>query len=190
MWSIVFYAILSSWLSFENHLRTRDLRHGTGTAGGDRGTRSLVGLMLVGAMTAATVLAATAADSRVRLPGYPWVGVAGLVVVAGGLALRLWSVTTLGRSFRTTVEVDADQPVVSSGPYRLVRHPSYTGFMVIAIGCGLLSRTWPGLVLLTLLPFVALLRRIRVEELEMTRVLGERYSSYSARTKRLIPWLW
>jgi protein-S-isoprenylcysteine O-methyltransferase Ste14 len=176
---------------FEDVLRSRDRARGVGGNAGDRGTRLQLGIALLVAMVAAAVLAATARpDSPLGLPGYPWIGVAGLVTFCGGLALRIWAVAVLGRSFRTTVEVDTDQFVVMNGPYRLIRHPSYTGLLLMATGCGLLSHTWPGLVLLALVPLLPLLRRIQVEELEMTRVLGERYRAYSARTKRLIPGLW
>jgi protein-S-isoprenylcysteine O-methyltransferase Ste14 len=101
--------------------------------------------------------------------------------------IRVWSVIVLGRSFRTTVEVDAAQPVVTRGPYRWVRHPSYTGLLLIAAGYGLAFGTWPGLVLCLVLPGVAILRRIGVEETELTRVLGDPYRDYRDRTKRLIP---
>ena len=104
--------------------------------------------------------------------------------------IRVWSVVVLGRSFRTTVEVDAAQPVVSRGPYRWVRHPSYTGLLLIAVGFGLALSTWPGLVICLVLPAVAILRRIGVEENELTRVLGDPYRDYRSHTKRLIPGLW
>jgi protein-S-isoprenylcysteine O-methyltransferase Ste14 len=96
----------------------------------------------------------------------------------------------LGRSFRTTVEVDAGQQVGTGGPYRWVRHPSYTGILLIAAGLGLAGGTWPGLAICLVLPPVAMLLRIRVEEAALSRVLGEPYRAYRRRTKRLIPGLW
>jgi protein-S-isoprenylcysteine O-methyltransferase Ste14 len=54
-----------------------------------------------------------------------------------GLTIRLWAIVALGRAFRTTVEVDAGQAVVSTGPYRWVRHPSYSGLLLIVTGFGL-----------------------------------------------------
>ena len=107
-----------------------------------------------------------------------------------GLAIRVWAIAALGRSFRTTVEVDADQVVVSTGPYRWVRHPSYSGLLLIVIGCGLATGYWLALLACVALPLPALLWRIRVEEAELADVLGDRYRAYHARTKRLIPGLW
>jgi protein-S-isoprenylcysteine O-methyltransferase Ste14 len=107
-----------------------------------------------------------------------------------GLAIRVWAVAALGRAFRTTVEVAPDQGIVSSGPYRWVRHPSYTGLLLIVAGLGLVAGNWLALVGCVALPLAALLRRIHVEEAELTRVLGQPYRAYQARTKRLIPGLW
>jgi protein-S-isoprenylcysteine O-methyltransferase Ste14 len=107
-----------------------------------------------------------------------------------GLVIRMWAIAVLGRSFRTTVEVDPEQAVVASGPYRWVRHPSYTGLLLIVAGFGLGTGYWLALVVCIALPLPALLRRIRVEEAELTRVLGDRYRAYQAQTRRLVPGLW
>jgi protein-S-isoprenylcysteine O-methyltransferase Ste14 len=113
-----------------------------------------------------------------------------LIVMWLGLAIRVWTIAALGRAFRTSVEVDPGQAVVSTGPYRWVRHPSYGGLVLIVIGCGLAADNWLALAICTMLPLPALLRRIYVEEGELTRVLGDRYRAYQAHTKRLIPGLW
>lgn len=86
-----------------------------------------------------------------------------------------------------TVEVDQGQPIVTNGPYRWVRHPSYTGLLVITAGFGIAFSSWLFLVLCAALPPLALLRRIKVEESELVRVLGDPYRAYSAKTKHLIP---
>ena len=123
-----------------------------------------------------------------RIPG-PY-RAAGVIVMWLGLAIRVWAIAALGRSFRTTVEVDPGQAIVSSGPYRWVRHPSYTGLLLILAGCGLALGHWLALAICVALPLAALLRRIRVEEAELTRVLGEPYEAYRTRTRRLIPGVW
>jgi protein-S-isoprenylcysteine O-methyltransferase Ste14 len=86
--------------------------------------------------------------------------------------------------------VDAGQAVVSTGPYRRVRHPSYTGLLLIVIGLGLGAGSWLTLLVCALLPLPAVLRRIQVEEAELTRVLGEPYRAYQAHTARLVPGVW
>jgi protein-S-isoprenylcysteine O-methyltransferase Ste14 len=115
---------------------------------------------------------------------------AGTVVMWLGLAVRAWAVVALGQAFRTTVEVDTDQPVVTRGPYRWVRHPSYTGLLLLMAGVGLAVGSWVGLLICVLVPGWAILRRIRVEEAELGRVLGEPYQAYRRHTRRLVPGLW
>jgi protein-S-isoprenylcysteine O-methyltransferase Ste14 len=182
------------WLALEVSLLVRDRARGKGSTDEDRGTRRLNFALIIAAIVIADVLgAALSKHSPLWLPGAGpngWPIVTGLVVIWVGLAIRVWAIMTLGRSFRTTVEVDATQPVVWRGPYRWVRHPSYTGLLFVAAGFGLAFSNWPGLVLCVAAPALAMLRRIRVEEAELTRVLGDAYRTYQGSTKRLVPWLW
>jgi protein-S-isoprenylcysteine O-methyltransferase Ste14 len=182
------------WLILELGLIARDRQQGRGGKDEDRGTRALNFTLIGGAVTAADVLAAVIGKhSAWEIPGagsHGWPIVTGIVIIWLGLALRAWAIVVLGRSFVTTVEVEAGQAVVSHGPYRWVRHPSYTGLLIIAAGFGLAFSTWPGLVICLVLPTAAMLRRIRIEEAELTRVLGDAYRAYRLRTKRLVPGLW
>jgi protein-S-isoprenylcysteine O-methyltransferase Ste14 len=183
-----------AWLVFELSLIWRDRARGQGRRDRDRGTRALNFAAVVAAVVVADVLSGVIGKhSPLWIPGagaHGWPIITGLVVIWLGLALRAWSVVVLGRSFRTTVEVDAGQAVVSRGPYRWVRHPSYTGLLLTAAGFGLAFSNWPGLILCLVLPEVATLRRIGVEEAELTKVLGDPYRAYQDHTKRLIPGVW
>ena len=104
-----------------------------------------------------------------------------------GLAVRIWAIVVLGQSFRTTVEVDTGQRVVDRGPYRWVRHPSYTGILLLMVGLSLVYGNWPALAVLLVLPAGVLIHRIFVEEAALTEVIGRAYTDYAARTKRLVP---
>jgi protein-S-isoprenylcysteine O-methyltransferase Ste14 len=179
----------SVWLTLELVLLLRDRARAKGGTTDDRGTRVLNFVLVLAAVVAADVTAAVAGpQSPLRMAG--WTVDAGLVIAWLGLGLRLWAIVVLGRSFRTTVEIDAGQSVVTRGPYRWVRHPSYTGLLLIAAGIGLAGGTWPGLVVCLVLPTAAMLLRIRVEEAALTRALGDPYRAYQSHTKRLIPGLW
>ncbi len=68
-----------------------------------------------------------------------------------------------------------------------MRHPSYTGILLIFVAMGLATRNWLGLGIIVLLPTAALLYRIHVEEAALTGAFGKEYAEYSQRTKRLIP---
>ncbi len=167
-------------------MRVREAVQGRGGRERDRGTRVLIALTL-GAAIALAAAAPSIAPS-LRMPGAA--RVLGVIMLWLGLATRVWAIAALGAAFRTTVEVDPDQTVVSSGPYRWIRHPSYTGLLLITTGFGLAVGNWLALAVGLLLPLPGILWRIRVEEAELELVLGPAYSAYRARTTRLIPGLW
>jgi protein-S-isoprenylcysteine O-methyltransferase Ste14 len=182
------------WLALEIGLVVRDRRGGRGAAAADRGTRWVIVVLTLSATLAATVFEVVLpADSGIRFAalGHPhWAPAAGLAVMWAGLAVRGWSVAVLGRAFRTTVEVDRGQAVVTRGPYRWVRHPSYTGVLLLAAGYGLAAGNWLSLLCTVVLPLASVLVRIDVEEQVLTRVLGRPYERYRAATKRLVPGVW
>jgi len=182
-------ATLAAWAAVEATLLARDLARGKGSTTRDRGTRSLLVAGWLIAMVAATWMAGQfGAASGWRLGR--WHTAAGLMVMWIGLAIRIWSVIVLGSAFRTTVEVDGGQQIVDRGPYRLVRHPSYTGILLIALGYGLALGNWLSVVILLVIPLGTMLRRIAVEEATLTEVIGQPYIAYKERTKRLVPGLW
>jgi protein-S-isoprenylcysteine O-methyltransferase Ste14 len=177
-----------AWWTFEVTLVLRDLVRRKGRWNRDRGTLMVVALGVVGSIAVGGVV-------RLHLPSLDTpaqqaFAVAGAGVLLLGLALRVWAVVTLGRSFRTSVEVDADQPVVTRGPYKRIRHPSYAGLLLIALGAGLGFGNWLSLAICAIVPPLGMLPRIAVEEAEMNRVLGDEYRHYQARTDRLVPGLW
>jgi protein-S-isoprenylcysteine O-methyltransferase Ste14 len=114
----------------------------------------------------------------------------GIVVYLAGFAMRRWSEHSLGRYFTFAVMTSADQPVITTGPYRIVRHPGYTGVMLVVVGAGAVAGNWIGLIGFTALILLPLLYRIRVEETALLDALGERYRSYAAGHKRLVPLVW
>jgi protein-S-isoprenylcysteine O-methyltransferase Ste14 len=185
---VLIYVTMGGWILFEISLIVRDRRLGIGSADADRGTRLLSVFLVVETVVVSGILSGTL--HVLVVPGAIWFRSVGLVIIWLGLAVRVWAIRTLGAAFRTTVEVDQGQPVVTEGPYRWVRHPSYTGLLLITVGFGIAFASWLFLVLCAVLPSLAQLRRIKVEESELVRVLGEPYRAYSARTKRLIPGIW
>jgi protein-S-isoprenylcysteine O-methyltransferase Ste14 len=113
-----------------------------------------------------------------------------LLVLWSGIALRLWAIQVLGRFFRGVVHIQADHRVVTAGPYRVLRHPAYTGALVAVLGLGLVFDNVVSLVLLLGCVLTGVLYRIRVEERVLTSALGEDYTGYAARTSRLLPRVW
>jgi protein-S-isoprenylcysteine O-methyltransferase Ste14 len=115
-----------------------------------------------------------------------WYGVA---LFAAGGALRIWPVFVLGRRFSGLVAIQPGHTLVTSGVYGVIRHPSYLGLHVNALGWGLAFRSGVGL-LLTALLIPPLLARIRAEERLLRTQFGPEYEAYRARTSRLVPGLY
>ena len=186
--STPFRVSIYCWFAWEGSLLVRDLVRRKGRVGPDRGTR-----VIVAPHPRGIDLDRHPAAPLGTSAGHPRSGRlcrGGIVVIWVGLALRVWAVLTLGRSFSTFIQVDADQAVVTRGPYRWVRHPSYTGLLLIALGFGLGVGNWLSLAICAVIPLVGLLPRIAVEEAELVRVLGDQYRSYQKATRRLVPGLW
>lgn len=116
--------------------------------------------------------------------------VLGLTLMATGIVIRQWAIFVLGRFFTVDVRVHAQQTVVDRGPYRWVRHPSYSGMIVFFVGLGLAVTNWLSLLVLALVPTVGLIVRIRSEEQALLAGLGEPYRQYAAAHRRLFPGIW
>jgi protein-S-isoprenylcysteine O-methyltransferase Ste14 len=173
------------WLAFEARQSAND-RPDADTA--DRGgPLLLVGVGVAGFVAAAGVTALAPAAAMRPAAVVAWVAVA---LLWCGVALRLWSFRTLGRYFTFTVQTRGDQPVISAGPYRVLRHPSYTGLLLCALALGLQFANWLALACVTASVLWALGARIKVEERALLRSLGEPYRDYAAGRKRLVPFLW
>jgi protein-S-isoprenylcysteine O-methyltransferase Ste14 len=107
-----------------------------------------------------------------------------------GLALTVWAYHTLGRFFSLEVQVQREHVVLSTGPYRLLRHPGYAGVLFGFVGLGLALQSWASVLVLLLATTTALAYRARIEERFLVAELGDEYLQYMARTKRLVPYVW
>lgn len=106
-----------------------------------------------------------------------------------GIALHFYTITVLGAFFTTTAAIAPEQTVIEAGPYRLIRHPSYTGFLLILLGFGLSLTNWLSLLVIMGCVLIGFSYRIRVEEHVLKAHLGQRYQEYMRHTKRLIPFV-
>jgi protein-S-isoprenylcysteine O-methyltransferase Ste14 len=113
----------------------------------------------------------------------------GILLMVLGSLLRRYCWRTLGEYFTGDVQARADQPVIRSGPYRLVRHPSYTGGMLMNIGVGLALANWLSLLLLTVTAVATYVYRVRIEEHALVETLGEPYRVYMRESRRFIPFV-
>jgi protein-S-isoprenylcysteine O-methyltransferase Ste14 len=114
---------------------------------------------------------------------------AGICLMLLGIALRWYSAAVLGKYFTFDVAIQSGQILVELGPYRYVRHPSYSGALLTLLGFGLALGNWAGLAAaLSCLGF-AYTYRIPIEEAALASALGEAYEEYMKRTWRLVPFL-
>ena len=107
-----------------------------------------------------------------------------------GLVLRIWSYLKLGTFFTADVQYQEGQKVITTGPYRFLRHPSYTGALLIYSAFPAIIKAWPFLPLAIVFLLVCLLRRIHLEEIHLKKHLGESYIKFCHERKRLIPLIW
>jgi protein-S-isoprenylcysteine O-methyltransferase len=116
--------------------------------------------------------------------------VSGLACLALGTAFRLWAIRTLDKAFAAVVQIKAGQQLVTSGPYRWLRHPSYTGAWLAMIGAALLMHSYIGLVLMGPGMLLVYMRRIAMEEQALEAGFGAAYVNMKTRTQRLLPCIW
>ncbi|MFC6841082.1 methyltransferase family protein [Xanthomonas theicola] len=184
---LLFMLLGACWGGYELLLGRR--RRAADGGARDQGTLQLLWRVLYAALAVAVLLSllgiwryAPALQAPAR-----WLGCA---LLAGGLALRVWAIRVLARWFTVDVTIQEGHQLIRHGPYRRLRHPSYTGallaFYGLAIGLGnLLS-----LPVIVLPVTWAFLRRIRVEEAALTQAFPREYPDYAAHSWRLLPFVW
>ncbi len=114
----------------------------------------------------------------------------GLILYGSGIALRYWGIQELGQFFSRNVIVEKKVDLVSSGPYRLLRHPLYTGLLLSCIGIPVFIGVWGGIILSVLLITPALLYRIRLEERMLVDSVGEAYREWRKGRYLLVPFIY
>ena len=181
---VAFYVILGVFGVLEHGIRWRN-RRGTRE---DRGSLLVVIVSVTSGIAGGFVLAAHVQSAAI--PGRWPIFILGLTLMCAGIAIRQWAIALLGQFFTVDVRVHPDQPVIDRGPYRWLRHPSYTGLLTTLVGIGLALGNWAALAALIVLPTAGLVVRIRAEERALLDGLGEPYRRFAATRSRLIPGLW
>ena len=177
LWLVLFVSVLANVFqpSYQPFERSRTPE--------DRGTaRQILWTVYVTQILAVTELVYR---RRVSLP-LNWVTIITSIVIALGLILRTWAVVSLGRWFTWNVTVQPGQALVTDGPYRVIRHPSYVGAWLMFVGSCMLLRSYVAALAASMLLLLAFLRRIRHEESLMLATFPE-YQAYKETTGSLVP---
>ncbi len=185
---IAFSVVLGTFVLLEQRVRLKSRlnRHG---ASEDRGSLLVVIVAVAAGVGGGCVVAGVATAAAIPDARWP-LFVLGLALMCAGIALRQWAIVLLGQFFTVDVRVHAEQPVIDRGPYRRLRHPSYTGLVVTFLGLGLALGNWAALALMVVVPTAGLVVRIRAEERALLAGLGEPYRRFTATRARLIPGIW
>ena len=182
--------IVTYWLCFVPEIVLSVLlRSGKSAQKSDQGSK----LMVILAANLAVGLGFAAAGVFPRLSvGTHWRVLfdVGIALWLCGSLFRFYSMRILGRFFTYDVAVSAGQHVVERGPYRWLRHPSYSGSLVAYIGFGMTMTNWVALLPPALCLGAAYAYRIPVEEQALLQGLGSPYREYMRRTWRLIPFVY
>ena len=184
---LLFFAACAAWWAtevlFSHRRRSRD------DAARDAGTLRLLWTVLYAAIFVA-VLLSTLGIGRLpagwRVP-LLWTGTA---MVLAGPGFRLWAIRVLGRQFTVDVGIQPGHALVEAGPYRWLRHPSYTGALACFFGLGIGLGDWASLAVIAVAVTAAFVRRIRVEEAVLADAFGARWDEHVRRTWRLLPGVW
>lgn len=147
----------------------------------------VVPLALGAALLASRRLAGPVLDARFlpRGPAWFWLGAA---LVAVGLLFSAAARMQLGGNWSGTVTLKQDHTLTRSGPYRVVRHPIYTGMLLAVLGTAVAEGEWRALVAFAAV-LAAFLRKVRIEERFMLEAFGEEYAGYQREVPALVPWL-
>lgn len=184
---LLFWIVCAAWWGMEIFVSHR--RRSADDPSRDAGTLKLLWTVLYAAIFVAVTL------SVMRIGRWPsgwhlpllWTGAA---LVAAGLAFRVWAIRVLGRQFTVDVGIQPEHTLITAGPYRVLRHPSYTGALACFYGLGIGLGSWASLAVIVIAATAAFHRRIQVEERVLAEAFGSAWTAHAQRTWRLLPGVW
>ena len=189
IYAFIYTASFWSWIVFEIWVFARE-RGAARDSSRDRGSTFFVMLIVSVAFWLAFNLTHLAPELDMRR-FFPAFFALGIALVLAGILFRFWAIQTLGRFFRTRVMIQEQHQLITSGPYRYLRNPSYTAILTILVGFGFGIGNWLSLLVLFAAGVAAYAWRIAaVEERALAAQFGEEYQAYKKRTWALIPFIW
>ncbi len=185
---IIFYAAFAIWVIPE-FISSFSQRSRNGSVEKDSGSYLAVFITLYAGVFLAFLLAFRLPAADIQWHPAIIFGL-GIAILLAGVALRVYAMCTLGRFFTRKVATHAGQVVIQSGPYHLIRHPSYTGALITLLGMGLALTNWASLIAAIVIPAIGFLYRISIVERVLVEALGAPYREYIHCSRRLIPFIW
>jgi protein-S-isoprenylcysteine O-methyltransferase Ste14 len=186
LYAIVFTASFWGWCLFEIWVFSRDLGKKMRDS---RGGGGWIIITLAIAITLGLNMPNIAPMFNIR-SYFAVYFVLGIVLIWGGILFRFWSIQTLGNFFSTKLVIQERHELITTGPYRYIRNPSYTGALITFIGFGLGTGNWLSPAVFLCAGLLAYARRIRIEESMLLAQFGGKFEEYKKRTRALIPFVW
>jgi protein-S-isoprenylcysteine O-methyltransferase Ste14 len=187
IFSVVFWSAFALWMLPEL-VASAAKRSTDSTMTRDRGS-----LRLISILWAAGIVADFSISEFLPRAAISWqrtsLFIVGVCLMLVGTAFRWYSAALLGKYFTFDVAIQSSQVLIEAGPYRYIRHPSYSGALLSLLGLGLALGNWAGLVAALCCLSTAYAYRIPVEEAALASALGQSYKQYMRRTWRLVPFL-
>lgn len=192
LWAILFWVSFYSWFFiFETWVSMRDVRAKVTIPNTDSYSALFSLVMLYVGIFLAIAFSFLAPRFRIDSDSLSFLlFTSGIILIWAGILFRLWSIQTLGKYFRTLVLIQDDHKLITSGPYRYLRHPAYTGSMISVLGVGLALGNWMSLFSILLTVFIGYRWRIHVEEIALKKYFGIAYVEYIKRTWNLFLFIW
>ncbi len=184
-----FYAVVAIWIASELWLQLRNRAARVGAQRQDRGSLRVISVLLYVGVIAAVWWSHRDGGrfpAGLRMPLF-WTGI---VLMIAGIAFRWWAIRVLAKFFTVDVAIHADHRLVRDGPYRWLRHPSYTGALATFLGFGLALGSGVSLLAVMVPVIIGFAYRIRVEEAALSEAFPQAYPEYARTTRRLIPGIW
>jgi len=183
---VVINAVQYYYLISEIILNVRTTRGKDGAT--DKGTIRLVWVLVTISFIIAWL--PVILDSGRLLVLGDWLTWVGVTIMISGIIFRQYAVSVLGKFFTATVQIQKEHELIKAGPYRCIRHPSYLGILIIALGLGIALANWISLLLCIVLPVIGVMQRIKVEEKELEQHFGKQYLDYRKSTWCVVPYIY
>ncbi|MCQ8104780.1 isoprenylcysteine carboxylmethyltransferase family protein [Methylomonas sp. SURF-2] len=185
---LVWLVLCLGWVAAEIRLARQTRRNGQNIVTGERRTQNWLWLSILTGLGLALLFKQLAWFPLP--PSYLPRQLLALAAFGGGLSLRFWAVQHLGRFFTTHVTIQQRHRLITSGPYRAIRHPAYTGLLLALTAAGWAMGDFLALLCLTLPVFWGFRLRIDIEEGMLRERFGDSYREYCRNSWRLLPWLY
>lgn len=116
--------------------------------------------------------------------------IAGAFLLISGTVFRLYAIHVLGKYFSATVQIKNEHKIISIGPYKFLRHPSYTGAYIAMLGSAIFLESIAGVIIFGIGMFFVYSLRIKTEEQTLINRFKEEYLNYKQSTYKMIPFIW